>query len=100
MSNISKFFLDAQRFIDENQVGKSVEALCVEQREREKIFEEFKNEVTMERSLSSLEKRRIFVNWYVEKYQSLKNTNELIDDLMELLFVSRRTIELIMSGYR
>ena len=100
MSNISKFLLDAQRFIDENQIDKSVEALCVEQREREKIFEEFKNEVTMERSLSSLEKRRIFVNWYVEKYQSLKNTNELIDDLMELLFVSRRTIELIMSGYR
>ena len=34
MSNISNLFLDKQRFIDENQVDKSVEDLCVEQRQK------------------------------------------------------------------
>ncbi|MBD0822633.1 hypothetical protein [Aestuariibaculum marinum] len=46
----------------------------------------------MKRSKRLLEKRKLFTNWYIQKYQNNKMLKELHLDLSEIVFASERTV--------
>lgn len=46
----------------------------------------------MERSQRLLEKRKLFVDWFILQNQNKKMAKEIVIDLSEMLFVSTKTI--------
>lgn len=53
----------------------------------------------LKRDLSSIKRREIFINWYVNKHQN-KSLHECVKDLSRILFVSMTTIYSDINGYR
>ncbi len=99
MNHISKFFLLASK-----GNGTSIATSTPEERaiglqrslNLKKEFGAYLKTQDMRRDLSLLEKRRVFVAWYLEKYQNQKNLKQVTYELSEILFVSTRTVEEIL----
>lgn len=47
----------------------------------------------MKRSARLLKKRKLFIQWYLQKNQNEKRVNEITHELSEMLFCTQRTVE-------
>lgn len=82
-------------FIKENNLQTSPEELFIvfEQMARLKFeFFEHLKETGMNRNITLSEKRKLFMEWYIQKYQNEKPTMQMYYDLSEMLFISPETV--------
>lgn len=96
---LSKFFLLASKNRSTNStiITPEARAICFQQNLNEKIeFETYLIHKKMRRDLERLEKRKMFITWYTEKYQNVKSVKLMIYELSEILFVSTRTVENVL----
>lgn len=63
-----------------------------------KEFEQYLKDNKMQRNLKSLERRKLFVEFYVNKFNNQKSIKQMIIELSELTFTSCRTIERDLSS--
>lgn len=55
---------------------------------------------SMKRSKRSLERRKLFIEWYFLKNQNTMKTKEAVMNLADMAFVSERTVQLDLSSER
>lgn len=88
-------------------VSKTIEDIFVRFAWQTRIYRRFdkylvKNNICVEmpkRSKQQLERRRLFIHWYVDTNPN-KNLNQCVTDLKDLLFCSEATIYHVLFNYR
>lgn len=97
--DIGQLIASAQRFINENNLDMTVEQLYVEFERMLKTYTEFTEEINsnpktkiMYRSQEKLQRRELFINWYLQKHRD-KRIKTVLHELSGLLFTSPKTIE-------
>lgn len=63
-----------------------------------KEFEQYLKDNKMQRNSKLLERRKLFVEFYINKYSNQKSIKQMIIELSELTFSSCRTIERVLSS--
>lgn len=101
-----ELLIDCEEFIARHNPDKSVEEVFVEMQRVLKVHKKFnqyirKNNITIsmpKKSEAILERRKLFVNWYVQQNQD-KYLQEVIEELTTLVFASETTITNIIYNY-
>jgi len=60
-------------------------------------FDEYLKQNKMKRNKKSIERRQLFIEWFMKKYQGEKNVKQMIYELSELSFCSFSTMEKLIS---
>ena len=102
-----KLLTSAQDYIEKHGVAMSSEQLFVQFQHMIECHAEFEKHLKethineklekMQRSKRLLEKRKLFTEWYVKKYQNTKMVKEILIDLSEITFTSTKTIKNVLS---
>ncbi len=94
-----KLYQKIEEHIKENELEVSPELMFVEFEKLVNIHDEFQKYLRkrkMNRNKSKLEKRKIFINWFVQTRQNRNHDNtvtSLLEELSDICFCSKRTIE-------
>ena len=96
----------AENYIKKHDEEKSVEELFIEFQNIVDLHEEFEkylkvnklneNLEKMKRNERSLARRKLFSEWYSLKSQNVKKNKEILIDLSEMCFISKRRIENVL----
>lgn len=98
--DIAKLIQKAEQYIRQHNLDISVEQLYAEFEQLLGIYKDFRNYINQDQNLkymyrnkSKLEKRELFINWYLQKHQNNRRIKTTLTELSDLLFVSSKTIE-------
>lgn len=97
----------AESFIARHEDQKTVEQVFAEfhrVREEHQDFERYleKNNIEFrmpKKSEAILERRKLFINWYIQKYQKDRHMKVLVEELTTLVFASETTIYSVIYEY-
>lgn len=103
MSKNTNILKSVSNYIDKYNIDSSPEEMFLHFEQLATLHREFEAHLNneklyfrlnaMKRSERLKSKRKLFMEWYIEKYQNQKILKEMVFELSEMAFVTTRTVE-------